>query len=148
MRGPGADMEMGLTEIARALGISRRRVQDALERAFDKMRRRPVTLARFAAAVREQRVALDARTPNRPWNDIDATPYVDSAGAAYRQAYRRTHRERIRQKTAEWCAEHPGYRAPLNSPQLEQHRRRSRESMRALRARRRGKRAKSLDGRR
>ena len=61
-------------EIAAALGVNRQRAQHLYYRAIKKIRNYPGRLERFRAAVAEKRYALDARTPQQPWTDIDASP--------------------------------------------------------------------------
>lgn len=65
---------MELQEIARRLGTTKQAIHIILKRALAKLRARPKTLENFRAAVLEAAHARDRRTPNRPWNDIDAQP--------------------------------------------------------------------------
>jgi len=82
-----------LAEVARAMGICRQRVKQLFRSALAKLRARPVRLERFRQAVLAQRRALDARIPNRPWNDIDAEHLSDSRAAAYRRIWRARRKE-------------------------------------------------------
>ena len=83
-----------LTEVGRAIGISPQRVRQLLRSALAKLRARPVRLERFRQAVIAHRAALDARIPNRPWNDIDAERLADSGEATYRRVWRARRKER------------------------------------------------------